>query len=323
MSIRWGIIGCGDVVRRRVAQAIIDHEESQLVAACRRNKDALHQFCDDYDVEHRYQHHDELLSNDSIDAVYVATPVRWHHEQTLAAARAGKHVLVEKPMAMSRSECEEMVKACNQENRVLGVAYYRRFYPVVARIKQLIAEGVIGEPRAVSAVTCNAFTMTPNDEGYWRVVLEEGGGGALMDIGSHRLDLFQEVLGPITDVRGLCDQIGGDYAADNTVSVTVRFANGCHGQLQCYFGVAVDPDEFTITGTCGRLSVSPLNRGDLQIETSGGVVMESHPPAENFNLPLISDFVVAIHHGTPPRIDGNSGLMTNDVMERAYQCSRS
>ena len=323
MTIRWGIIGCGDVARRRVAGAINEHAGSELIAACRRDSAALRSFCDDFGVQEAYQDYRDLLSNEAIDAVYIATPVVGHREQAVAAARSGKHVLVEKPMAMTTAECDEMINACHDAGRLLGLAYYRRFYPVVARMKELIAAGEIGTPRSVTAVTCNPFRLQPSDEGYWRVLPEDGGGGALMDIGSHRLDLFEEVFGEITEACGYCDNIGADYDADNTTTVIVRFANGCQGVVQCYFGVSVDPDQFTVLGSEGRLCATPLNAGSLQIETPQGSRQEAHPPAENFNLPLIADFVQAIESGTRSRVDGESGRRTNDVMRRAYECSRS
>jgi predicted dehydrogenase len=103
-SIRWGLIGCGDVVRKRVARAIKDEPRSQLIAACRRDADELSRFCESFDVERAYASADDLLADRDVNAVYIATPVCFHLPQTLAAARAGKHVLVEKPMAMSVAE---------------------------------------------------------------------------------------------------------------------------------------------------------------------------------------------------------------------------
>ena len=111
-TIRWGILGCGDVARRRVAGAIAGDPHSSLLAACRRNGEALEQFCGDFGVERGYTDENDLIGDSDIDAVYIATPVDRHLPQTLACAAAGKHVLCEKPMAMSVEECDRMIAAC-------------------------------------------------------------------------------------------------------------------------------------------------------------------------------------------------------------------
>src|SRR2546429_224049 len=131
MTIRWGLLGCGDIARKRVARAIIDQPSSQLLAACRRDPDKLQEFCRDFGIDRGYQHDSERLDDPAVDVVYIATPVAQHLPQTLAAAAAGKHVLVEKPMARTVAEC---IAACRDRGICLGVAYYRRFYPVVRRL---------------------------------------------------------------------------------------------------------------------------------------------------------------------------------------------
>jgi predicted dehydrogenase len=322
MTIRWGILGCGDIVRKRAAQAIRDEPHSRLVAACRRDAAKLRDFCRSFAVERAYTRDTDLLSDPGIDAVYIATPVHLHLPQTVAAAAAGKHVLVEKPMARSVAECQQMIAACRDRGVKLGVAYYRRFYPIVRRMKALLATGEIGRPLAVSAVTSTRFALGPGDDGYWRVRLPEGGGGALMDIGSHRIDLFLDLFGDIVEVKAFCDTVAADYDAEDTALVLVRFQAGLLGSLQCYFGTAVGSDEFTILGTNGRLSANPLNGRQLVVEQDGNRRLEDHPPAANLHGPLVADFVAAIRENRAPAISGGEGLRTNDVMERAYRAAR-
>tara|TARA_B100000686_G_scaffold336046_1_gene405423 strand:- start:55 stop:1032 length:978 start_codon:yes stop_codon:yes gene_type:complete len=323
MPIRWGIIGCGDVARRRVAAAILGDEHSDCLAACRRDPAQLAQFCSDFEIPRAYTTHQELLADEQIDAVYVATPVSAHCEQVLAAAAAGKHVLVEKPMGCTVSECNQMIDACQRAGVRLGVAYYRRFYPVVERMHQLLREGHLGELLSIAAVTANPFQMSPDDEGYWRVMPDVGGGGSLMDIGSHRLNLFLHLGGPIREIKAYCNTIAAPYAAENVASLIVRFQSGAHGMLQCFFGSAFDPDVLTITGTRGQITTTPLNGGQLVCELDGKQSIEAHPPAENFNAPLISDFASAIHGQRPPEVTGEEGRKTNEALAAAYVNSQS
>jgi predicted dehydrogenase len=322
-QLRWGLIGCGDVARKRVARAIQDEPRSKLVAACRRDKTKLSQFCDEFEIEHAHTNSDELIGNSAVDAVYIATPVSQHLPQTVASARAGKHVLVEKPMAMSVGECNEMIDACHDAGVKLSVAYYRRFYPLVHRIQQLVQEGEIGKPMAVSAVTATSLAMKPGQDGYWRVIPEDGGGGSLMDIGSHRINVFLHLFGEIAHVKAICETVVADYDAEDSALLLMKFQNGLVGTLQCFFGSSVDPDEFVVVGTHGRLVARPLNGDELLVETSGGKRTERHPPADNLCGPLVSDFVSAILDNRQPTVTGEEGRAANDVMARAYVEAKS
>jgi predicted dehydrogenase len=318
MMIRWGILGCGDIARKRVAQALRYDPHSQLVAACRRHEGRLREFCRNFGVPRAYTRDQDLLSDPDVDAVYIATPVHWHLPQTVAAAAARKHVLVEKPMALSVAECDAMIEACGKHGVRLGVAYYRRFYPIILRMKELIAMGSIGRPLAVSAVTSTRFALRPGDDGYWRVLPHEGGGGALMDIGSHRIDLFLDVFGNMSEVKAECATVAADYAVEDCALLQMRFEQGMLGALQCFFGTTVGIDEFAVLGTEGRLFANPLNGSELVIRHGPQRIVETLPPAANLHSPLIGDFVAAIIENRPPRISGDEGRRTNDVMERAY-----
>ena len=316
-AIRWGLIGCGDVSRKRVAQAIIDSPGNELVAACRRDEQRLNKFADAMSIEHRYTDANDLVNNPSVDAVYIATPVREHLPQTLLAAAAGKHVLVEKPMAMNVAQCDEMVSACERADVRLGVAYYRRFYPIVQRIQALLDNHSIGTTLAVSAATATPLAMQAGEEGSWRSIAADSGGGALMDVGSHRINVFLHLLGPVAKVKSICATVAADYEVEDTATLLLQFQQGAIGTLQCHFGID-DPDEFVITGTRGRLRASPLNGDQLIVEIDGQQSVESLPPAANFCEPLIVDFADAIENHRSPMVDGREGRETNRVMASAY-----
>jgi predicted dehydrogenase len=319
VATRWGIIGCGDVVWKRVAAAIQNDGQSELVALCRRDPQKLAAFCDQFGVDRSSTQADALINAPDIDALYIATPVHLHRPQTIAAARAGKHVLVEKPMALCTAECDEMIAACREADVRLGVAYYRPFYPVVRRISELVANGTIGSVLSVSAVTSTPCAMRPGDDGYWRVIPGEGGGGALMDVGSHRLELFLRMFGPIIGVKAFCGTVAVDYESENVASLILQFESGIQGTLQCFFGTDTDQDEFAVLGTRGRLTSRLLNDGRLLIEQNAATSVEQHPPHSNFNSPLIADFVTAILEQRQPTVTGEHGREVNRIMELAYQ----
>src|SRR5689334_10820130 len=126
-KLRWGLIGCGDIARKRVAPALRDHSSSELVAVSRARTDQAESFAREFGARRWHPHWQELIDDKEIDAVYIATPVHLHAEQTIAAAQAGKHVLCEKPMSLNVQDCDEMIAAATQGNVRLGVAYYRHF----------------------------------------------------------------------------------------------------------------------------------------------------------------------------------------------------
>ncbi|PHS04970.1 MAG: dehydrogenase [Blastopirellula sp.] len=325
-KLRWGLIGCGDVARKRVAQAIIDDPNSTLVGACRRDETKLNEFCDHFDIEHRFTNAEKFLRLEEIDAVYIATPVEDHFGSALCAMEYGKHALVEKPMAINTEECKTLVEQSDRTCKTLGVAYYRRFYPVYQRIKQLVDEEALGRILSVNVIASAPMDMQPGEEGYWRVDPQQSGGGPMMDVGSHRIDLLIDLLGePPLKVDAHCSQRSlfyGDDDVDDVETLTLIFPGGIQATLQCLFGTPVDPDVFQIIGTEGYLEATPLNDGRLTIKTAAGVKHESHPPHKNFNSPLIADFVKAVQKGHDPLIDGRSGMKVNHVMEQAYLAAK-
>ena len=140
-DLGWGLIGCGDISRKRAAPALRDAPGSTLAAVSRQRTELARAFADEFGAARVHADWRELVTDADIDAVYVATPLAPHAEQTIAAAQAGKHVLCEKPMAMDVASCDRMIAAARANGVKLGVAYYRRFYPVLVRVKQLIESG--------------------------------------------------------------------------------------------------------------------------------------------------------------------------------------
>ncbi|TWT29495.1 Gfo/Idh/MocA family protein [Blastopirellula retiformator] len=316
--MRWGILGCGDVVRKRVAAAIQAVDGCQLLAVCRRDPDALQQFCAGFSVPHGYPSADQLLANADIDAVYIATPVALHLPQTLAALAAGKHVLVEKPMALDPQECRLMIDAAKEVKRTLGVAYYRPFYPALARLAELIKSGQLGEILAVQ-IACSA-PIVPNEDGSlpWRVAMNEGGGGPIMDVGSHRIDVLLRLFGDVVDVREVCSR-KSTHEVENVANFVLQFAGGLQASVTCLFDAGQDPDSFVVIGTKGIADLGPLNSGRLIIRNEMGDQVEHHAPNANFNVPLIADFVAAVSEGRDPRASGETGLRVNEVIDQIYR----
>ena len=144
-DVVWGIIGCGDVCERKSGPPLYQLPHSRLEGVTRRDLDAARDFAARHGVPQAFNATDDLLAVEAINAIYVATPDAFHEEGTLAAAKAGKHVMVEKAMATDAAACTRMIDTCAEMGVTLAVAYYRRCYPSILRVQQLLADGAIGD----------------------------------------------------------------------------------------------------------------------------------------------------------------------------------
>lgn len=324
MILRWGIIGCGDVAEHKGGPALQQATGSALVAVMRRDAALAAAFAQRMGVPRHYDTVEALLADPEVDAVYVATPVHVHAEHTLAAARAGKHVLVEKPMGSHRDECAIMISACADAGVTLGVAYYRRFYPVVAYVQKLLAENAIGQVVQARVQFGSFYAGRPDDgRGGWRTVPALAGGGALADVGSHRIDLLLHLLGPVAEVSALTDTLTQEYAAEDSASLLLRFASGVHGLVGIYWNMRQRMDELEIIGTDGRIVVSELERGVMELRRPGiPTERQVLPPPRPTHIDLVEDFVQSVRDARAPAVPGEAGLATTAVLDAAYEAAR-
>ena len=315
--VRWGIVGLGDIAARAVAPAIQAHAGSELVAICRRDPQLLDQYAQEFGVSQAYTSYDDMLAAGGLDAVYVATPVNLHGPQTLAALERGMHVLVEKPMAMDAAEAARMVETADGAGLKLGIAFYHRFYPINLRVREIVESGELGELIALHANTSGPFTMTPDDPKYWRVDRAQSGGGPLMDLGSHRLDIFYSLAGRAAQVAAFSDQrvIPGDV--EDTTSVIVQYHSGVQATISALWSINPARGDYEVWCTDGHINV-PFARGvEFTIERPDRSDTFTLPEHDLHDLPLIADFVDGINGGTPV-LTGEGGLEVQRVIDAAY-----
>jgi predicted dehydrogenase len=317
--LRWGLIGTGDIARKRVAPALRDAPACELVAVSRARVELAEEFARAFGAPKWYPRWQDLLADPSVDAVYIATPVHVHAEQTIAAAAAGKHVLCEKPMAMDVAECDRMIDACRTHGVALGVAYYRHFYPPIARVKRLIAAGEIGQPVVAQINAFERFNPAPGDPRDWLVKKRQAGGGPMFDFGCHRVEVLMNLFGAVTDVRGLLANVAFDREVEDTAAALLRFESGVCATLTVTHAAIEPQDTLDVYGTTGSIHIGQLNAGDVLIRTSTGNLLESHPPHANLHRPLVDDFTAAVLRGERPRVDGALGRAVAVVEERIYR----
>ena len=313
--VRWGIIGVGNVTERKSGPGFRRAERSELVAVMRRNGDLAADYARRNDVPRWYDDADELINDPQVDAVYVATPPDSHREYVLRVAQAGKPVYVEKPMARTAAECEDMISACDEAGVGLFVAYYRRAMPRFATIKELLDSGRIGRLRSVSIRNERPAPLGEADHGGWRVDPEISGGGYFVDLGSHTLDLLDWLLGPVTHATGVATNRGGRYLAEDLVTGVFSFRSGVEGVGVWNYDTFRYQDQVEITGTAGALSFSCFADEPVRLLTARGVEQIEAPYPETVQLPLIQSVVDALTgHGESPST-GRSALRTARVID--------
>jgi len=304
--LNWIVIGIGDIATRRVIPAIQAEPRSRLYGLVTRDpaKAAA------YGVR-VWETLEQALADPEVHAVYVGTPVFLHAPQTVQSLRAGKHVLCEKPMAMSESEARIMLRAADEGGKTFGVAYYRRSYPKVQRAKQLLGSGAIGRP-VLAELTCHAW-FDGQGSRSWLVDPAKAGGGPLFDIASHRIDVLNYLFGQPLQVTAQLSNVVHHYAVEDNATVMIEYAGGVRGVVDVRWHSKVIRDECRIRGTDGEMELSPLNGPDL-VYPSGS---ENLPAHANLHYPLLENFVDAVEGKAPLLSSGASAFWTDSVTERA------
>ena len=319
MTVRWGLIGCGDIARKRIAPALREAKSGELIAVSRRQSELAESFADEFGAKRWYASWQDLLKDAEITAVYIATPVNLHAEQTIAAAEAGKHVLCEKPMAMDPRECDEMIAACRANSVKLGIAYYRHFYPVVVRIKEIIKTGAIGIPVLAQINAFEQFNPGPGDPRAWLLRPEQSGGGPMFDFGCHRIEVLANILGPIKRVKSMMANVVFAREVEDTATALFQFENGSCATLSVTHAAREPHDSLDIYGDRGSIHIVSLNQGNITISSHDDERAETHPPDPNLHAPLIDDFVMAVTNNREPAVDGETGRMVATIEAQIYQ----
>ena len=313
--LRWGLIGAGDIARKRVAAALAGAPGSALAAIASARPERARALAAERGIARVHDDWRDLVRDPGMDAVYLATPVRVHAEQAIAAAEAGKHVLCEKPMALGVAECEAMVAAARRHGVRLGVAYYRHHYPLVARLRALLVSGALGRPVLIHAQAFERFDARPGDPRGWLLRRSESGGGPMMDFGCHRLEVFLDLLGPVEEARGFASNVlFRERDVEDTCVADLRFTSGALGVLAVAHAARESRDMLEIVGTEGSAHVPVLNEGRLRLTTTSGTTEEHHPAPANLHQPLVEDFVAAVREGRPPAVSGEVGLEVSRVL---------
>ncbi len=319
-KVVWGIIGVGDVCEKKSAPAMRKIAHSEIKVVMRRHRDKAQDYAQRHGVPVWTNEVDEVLADDEVNAIYIATPPDAHANLTLRAAAAGKPVYVEKPMARTHDECTRMVDAFQQADLPLWVAYYRRALPNFLRVKELLDEGAIGAVRMVTIQLRQPLRpgLVANSETDWRVDPAVSGGGYFHDLASHQFDLLDFLFGPIAQATGFAANQAGAYPADDVVTASFSFANGVLGSGHWCF--TTDPrsktDQITIIGEKGHIRFDAFTDFNVAIDaTDFGRHEYTFTMPEHIQQPLIQQVVDELRGVGQCVSSGGSAARTNWVLD--------
>jgi UDP-N-acetyl-2-amino-2-deoxyglucuronate dehydrogenase len=229
-KINFGIIGCGRIAYKH-AEAIKKNEKANLLCVCDVIKERAVDYKDKYGAECCYTEYHELLENPDLDVVSICTPSGMHAEMGIAAAKAGKHVIVEKPMAMSLQDADDLIQACEDNGVKLAVCFQNRFNPPVQKLRRALEEGRFGKLTHASAVVRWFRPQDYYDQAPWRGT-RANDGGCLMNQSIHNIDLLQWMMGPVESVFGYTANNLRKIECEDVGVAVLKFKSGALGVIE-------------------------------------------------------------------------------------------
>lgn len=327
-EVRWGFVGGGNVTESKASpDGAFTQERSRVVAVARTDLVRSQAYAKRYGIARAYATVEEVCTDPDVDAVFVCTPHHLHTQHALAAIKAGKHILCEKPLTITTREGLAVVEAAEKAGVTLGVAYYRRFYPVMEMLRAVVRSNRLGTITSAHMV-CRSWAVPARPAAgttpAWRGVVAQAGGGALTDAGSHRLDLLFWLFGDASTVTASVKHVETWTESEDQANVMIVFANGVTATLD-QSGCSRSPeDSITLYGTEGTATVPNLEGTTLTLQLGTDTdTLEVSPRSPATHRPLVADFVRSLLDGGPVRVPGSDALRTTQLIELAYAAARN
>ncbi len=314
--LRWGVVGLGWVASDFVAPGIVKSPGSELVACLGSTPEKTRAFADKFKVPNAHKDLASLVNDPDVDAVYIALPNAMHHAAVLETARAGKHILCEKPFAMKTAHAREMVAACRKAGVVLRIAHQIRLDAAVVRAREIVQSGRLGRLTEVSLERASAVGARVS----WRQDFEQS--GVMYDVGVHLLDLIQYVTGKrFLEVSAFTHPDRRDKKPDDTMTVLGRLEGDCHALAKATREVASAENNLLIEGDKATLVTSPLRFAKehvITIRDANGSTEERFPVSPAYDL-QVQAFETDVGGGRSLLPDGEDSLYTVAVTNAVLQ----
>ncbi len=326
-KIGYCIVGLGRISMDQFMPGVKISKDSTIVALVSGHRDKAERIADEYGVPHNaiynYQNYDSIRDNPAIDAVYIALPNGMHAEYTIRAAKAGKHVLCEKPMANSVQECEQMIAACKQAKRKLMIAYRCQYEPTNLKAINLLRQGYAGKLQVMSS--SNGFNI---HAGEWRLNKKMAGGGPLVDVGIYSIQAMRYLTGEepivVEAYSSVIDHDGRFNEVEENVVWTFRFPSGVLAHCATSYGTNFIGGWARAVGSEGMLELNPAF-GYQGLHLTGKA--QGKPPIDvAFNNPSPRQFATeadyfseCIFQNKEPKTNGEEGLRDARIIAAIYK----
>jgi 1,5-anhydro-D-fructose reductase (1,5-anhydro-D-mannitol-forming) len=319
-NIRWGIIGCGAVTEVKSGPAYQKTEGFELTAVMRRNETLGKDYAERHNIDKYYSDANELINDDSIDAIYIATPPDSHKQYGLLVAQAGKICCIEKPLSPSYEDSQAITAAFEKVQVPLFVSYYRRSLPRFNKVKALLDTGEIGQVRHINWHLNKAANNIDLSEQYnWRTDKTIASGGYFDDLASHGLDLFSYLLGEYDIVKGVGLNQQALYSSFDSVSACWSHKNGITGTGSWNFGGCSRKDNVVIYGCEGEISFSVFDEHPISISNLTGQRELYIENPENIQLHHVENIRNHLLKGNIHPSTGATATHTSWVMDQILQ----
>ena len=330
-AIGMAVIGSTGVIGRVHIDAIARLGNCRLAGIYARTRGALERQAGELGVT-PYPTLDGALSDADVDAVVIATPHPSHRDIAVRAAAAGKHVLAEKPMSVTLSEADDMIRACRDAGVKLGVLFNNRFRPEAVKMRELIDSGAIGEIYRVVMSSAMIRSQDYYDRLSWRGTWSDEGGGALLNQGIHAIDMMQWLGGMPSSVFGVASTLRHRIEVEDFATAVMTYPNGGQGTMHCNTSQAPNHQRLELWGEQGAIVMDDwkvtLHRLDATVQdfvdndrsptydspTHGSETFEFAPVVGGTHVPAIGDFADAILQGREPAVTGEDGLRSQELV---------
>ena len=320
--IRFGIIGFGRFAERTILPALRASGVAEAIALQKRSQKEADAKAREYGVPYAFHRAADLVRHPEVDAVFIVSANAAHWAETLAAAAAGKHVLVEKPMAATVAQAQKMIRACRSARVKLMVGHMVRLSPVIVRMKQLIAEGSIG---SLVHVHAEFFYDHRFSHRRWMFDRKVAGGGPVHDIGVHCLDTIRSIVADkVRTVRGVVSPAPNAKRTETTSAASIVFQKGVTASIYSSFAGPYRRSFIEVRGTDATLSAFDFTKSAVQVNLH--IVRANNgeplpPVVEPISVPdlyaeEIRLFVDSIRTRTDPPISGEEGLINQKILDQ-------
>jgi len=312
--LKWGIAGCGYYAEHTFIPTLSFLRRSSLVSLYSHNLDRVKQLAENTGASGYFSNYDEFLKSD-INCVYISSVNSDHYEQVIKAAEAEKHILCEKPLAITSKQAEEMIKTCNEKGVFLAVNYAHRFHPHVLKSRALIQNNTLGKLVSISLNFNVNFTPGNN----FRFNKKLSGGGAFRDLGTHMIDLLRYLGGEIEEIKGFIDNVVYSSDVDDFAVALIKFKTDGYGYLNVSYNNKKAFNRIEILGHKGAISIENFigvknQSAKLSILLDGDAKVSFRKRGNKLSF-LLRSVQKSFLNNEEPLVTGQDGLINLKLME--------